>query len=102
MPLVFIKTRLKLNSMPTSLFELEGYIIEHTPNESSCGGALLYIDHYINYKVHNNLKMYKAKELEPIFIEILNRNSKNTILDPSINILAWILQSLMMYTSMMG
>ena len=27
------KTRLKLNSMHTRTFELEGYIIEHTPTE---------------------------------------------------------------------
>ena len=50
-----------MNSMPTSTFELEGYIIEHAPTESSCGGALLYIDYHINYKVCNDLKMYKAK-----------------------------------------
>ena len=73
------KIKLKLNSMPTSTFELEGYIIEHTSTKSSCGGTLLYTDHHINYKVHNNLKMYKTKELESIFIEILNQNSKNTI-----------------------
>ena len=48
--------------------------------ESSHRGAVLYIDHHINYKVHNNLKMYKAKELESIFTEILNQNSKNTII----------------------
>ena len=89
--------------MPTSTFELEGYIIiEHTPTESSCGGALLYIDHHINYKVRNDLKMYRAKELESIFIEILNQNSKNTINGCIImDVLAWILQSVMMYTSMM-
>ena len=70
------ETRLKLNSMPTITFELEGYIIKHTPTESSCGGALLCIDHHINYKVCNNLKMYQAKELESIFIEILNQNQQ--------------------------
>ena len=66
--------------MRTSTFELEGYIIEHTHTESSYGGVLLYIDHHINYKVCNNLRIYKAKELESIFIEILNQNSKNTII----------------------
>ena len=66
--------------MPASRFELEGYILEHKPTESSCRGALLYIDQHINYKVCNNLKMYKIKELESIFIEILHQNSKNTII----------------------
>ena len=74
------ETRLKLNSMPASTFELEGYIIEHTPTESSCGAALLYIDFHINNKVRNDLKMSKAKEPESIFIEKLNQNSKNTII----------------------
>ena len=72
--------RLKLNSMSTSTFELESYIIEHTLTELSWGGALLYIDHHINYKVRKDLKIYKAKELESIFTEILNQNSKNTIM----------------------
>ena len=66
--------------MATSRFELEGYIIKHTPTESSCGGALLCIDDHINYKVRNDLEMYKAKELESISIETLNQNSKNTII----------------------
>ena len=64
---------LKLNSMPTSTFEVEGYIIEHTPTESSCRGAFLYIDCHINYKVCNNVKMYKAKQLESVFLEIINQ-----------------------------
>ena len=49
--------------MPTSTFELEGYAIKHTPTESSC-----------------NLKIYQTKELESNFIEILNQNSKSTII----------------------
>ena len=66
--------------MSNSTFELEGYIIEHALTESSSRGAVLYIDHHINYKVHNNLKMYKAKELESILIEILNQNPKSMII----------------------
>ena len=72
--------------MPTSTFELEGYVTEHIPTESRCGGALLYFDNHINYKLltitinYNDLKMYKTKELESIFIEILNQTSKSTII----------------------
>ena len=29
------ETRFKFNSMPIGTFELEGYVIEHTPTESS-------------------------------------------------------------------
>ena len=43
------ETRLKLKLMGTSTFELESYIIKHTPTELSCGVSLLYTDHYINY-----------------------------------------------------
>ena len=38
--------------MPTSTFELEGYVIEDTPSESSYGGVLIYNDNHINNKVH--------------------------------------------------
>ena len=74
------ETRFKFNSMTISTFELEGHVIEHKPIESSCGGSVLYIDKIIKHKVCDDLKIYKAKELELIFIEILNQNSKNTII----------------------
>ena len=51
-----------------------------TKTESKCGGTLLYIKKGINYKLRTDLKIYKSKELESIFIEILNKNSKNTII----------------------
>ena len=74
------KTRLKFNSIPTSNFELEGYVIKPTPTEYSSVIALLCIDNHVNYKVCNNFKMYKAEEHESVLIEILNQNSKNTII----------------------
>ena len=43
-------------------------------------GALLYIAKDLNYKVRNDLKVYKAKELESIFIEVINKKSKNYII----------------------
>ena len=58
---------------------INNYEIEHAPTESSNGGALLYIKKGLAYKVRNDLKVYKSKELESIFIEILNKNSKNRI-----------------------
>ena len=70
--------------MPTSTFELEGYAIEHTPTESTWGCALLYIDNHINYKVCNDLKMYKAKELESIFSQDNNQKQK-PMADTSLN-----------------
>ena len=40
---------------------------------------MLYIKNDISYKLRNDLKIYKPKELESIFIEIINKNSKNII-----------------------
>ena len=54
-------------------------MIESTPTAASCGGALLYINKNINFKIRNDLKIYKYKELESVFIEIINRKGKNTI-----------------------
>ena len=53
-------------------------MIESTPTAASCGGALLYINKNINFKIRNDLKIYKYKELDPVFIEI-NRKGKNAI-----------------------
>ena len=40
---------------------------------------LLYISSDLNYKVRNDLKIYKAKELESVFVEIINKDKKNYI-----------------------
>ena len=39
----------------------------------------MYIKNDTLYKVRNDLKMYKSKNLESIFIEIINTNNKNTV-----------------------
>ena len=51
----------------------------HTPTESSNGGTLLYIKNDISYKLRNDLKIYKPKELGSIYIEITNKTSRNTL-----------------------
>ena len=58
-----------------------GYNIEHTPNESSNGVTLLYIKQGINYKLRKDLQIYKAKELESTFVEVLESGmSKNNMI----------------------
>ena len=47
--------------------------------KSADGGALLYIKDIINYKLRPDLNVEKEKELELIFIEILQKTSKNII-----------------------
>ena len=73
------ETRLNKSSIRNTNIDLSGYSFEHTPTEANCGGALLYIDNNINYIVRDDLCIYKTKELESVFIEIINSKGKNTI-----------------------
>ena len=59
---------------------IPGYNIEHTPTKSEKGGALLYISKELNSKSRNDLKLLKDKNLESVFIEILSKSDKNTII----------------------
>ena len=75
------ESRLKKGTKPISNIDLPNYKIEHTPTESEKGGSLLYISNNLNYKIRNDLMLYKPKELESIFIEILTKkNEKNIII----------------------
>ena len=58
----------------------EGYVTKHTPTESSCGRALLYINKNINYICRTDLEIYKEKDLESGFIETVSPTSKNAII----------------------
>ena len=73
------ESRLNKDIAPLKNINLQNYNIQHTPIESNKGGSLLYISTDLSYKTRNNLKMYKSKELESIFIEIINKEGKNTI-----------------------
>ena len=72
--------RLQTGVQSIANISIDGYVIEQTPTESSKGGALLYINNKINYKMRNNLQIYKSKELESIFIEIIESKGKNIII----------------------
>ena len=76
------ETKFSKNITPSINFSLPKYSIEHTPAESSAGGALLYIADYLTYKQRKDLtkQAYKSKELESIFIEIMYKKKKNVIL----------------------
>ena len=60
--------------------DIPGYNIEHTPTKSDESGALLYIPKELNYKNRNDLKLYKGKNLESVFIEVLSKFGKSTII----------------------
>ena len=49
------------------------------PTKSANGGALLYIRDTINYKLRPDINVETEKELESVFIEILQKISKNII-----------------------
>ena len=59
--------------------EIQGYSYEHTPTEASCGGALLYISKKFNYKPRNDLLLYKPRQLETVFVEIIFPKKSNLI-----------------------
>ena len=62
---------IKINNIPINNISIENYSYEHIPTEFSAGGVMLYIGNHLNYKIRKDLSIYKAKELESIFIEII-------------------------------
>ena len=51
-----------------------------TPTVASKGGVLIYVKEGINFEPRNDLTIYKEKELESCFIEVLNQRQKNSII----------------------
>ena len=60
---------------------MENYNIEHVPTESANGGVLQYVKIAINYKPRPDLMIYKKRELEPVFIEIIPKDPKNIVVE---------------------
>ena len=73
------ETKIKKVSHPTFDINLHNYNTFHTPTESSSGGTLLYVSKTLNSKIRKNLQIYKSKELESTFIEIVNKKKKNIL-----------------------
>ena len=71
---------LKLNQNPLTSVQLAGYSIEYTPTEYNNGGTLRYVKKGINYKLRKDLQIYKPKQLESTFIEIV-QNKDRIIID---------------------
>ena len=65
---------------PTTNIEIEGYQSPiGTPTEATKGGVLLYVSNDLNFKPRPDLNIYQAKEIESIFIEVINKKSSNNI-----------------------
>ena len=75
-----MKSRVPTKKDPMNNINIPGYNTEHTPTKSDKGGALLYISKELHYKSRNDLKLYKDKNLESVFIEVLSKSDKNTII----------------------
>ena len=73
------ESRIKRNQKALSNIEIPNYKVEQCSTESAIGRALLYIKNDILYKVRNDLKMYKSKNVESIFTEIINTNNKDIV-----------------------
>ena len=52
---------------------------ESTPTKATKGGVLIYVRQGLHYKIRNDLNIYKAKELESKFVEIVNKGSANEV-----------------------
>ena len=67
----------KLKNKPSVDINLTGY---HTPyckyTEANKGGTLLYVNKELNYKP----ELYKSKDLQSSFIEIINQKESNDII----------------------
>ena len=55
------------------------------------GGTLLYIASHLFYKSRPNLSIYKANQLEPTFIEVINPKKVILLLAVFTNIEIWML-----------
>ena len=54
------ETKIKKDIHSIVPISIKGYSCEHTPTESACGGALLYISDGLHYKPRNDLLIYKS------------------------------------------
>ena len=71
--------RLKVNRTLLSNIDLKDYTYEWTHTEALKGGTFIYIDNKLQYKIWNDLKLYKEKQIESTFLKIIEPNLKNKI-----------------------
>ena len=73
------ESKLNRNKKHLATIDLPNYSIEHCPADGANGGTLLYIKEDLIYKLKNDFNIFKSKELESIFIEIINPKHTNVI-----------------------
>ena len=76
-----LESRILKDTNLSKNINIHNYSVELTPTESHTGGALLYIDNKLSYKIRQDLCIYKSSsELESTFIEIINPKKTNIII----------------------
>ena len=75
------ETRIINGIEPIFDISIPGYNQYHTPTESSKGGVIIYVNKNLDVKRRFDLeeKLYKSKELESVFIEVINHRTKNEL-----------------------
>ena len=65
-----------------SNIDLNNYSFEFTATEYTKGGTLIYTENDLRHKIRKDLNLYKEKEIESIFVEIIEPNlgNKNKII----------------------
>ena len=71
-----VNFNIKQNENPIDNINLQNYNTEHCTTEATNGGILLHFKDII-YKLKKDLKIYKSKYLESIFLEVINQSCKN-------------------------
>ena len=69
-----LKDKIGINNL-----KLQNYNMEFCPTSSNAGGTVLYINEKHSYKPRADLSVYKERELESTFIEIVNPKRSNII-----------------------
>ena len=74
------ESKIKKNSEPKIDIKIPNYQNPiGTPTEAAKGGVLLYVKEGISVEPRDDLTIYKEKELESYFIEVVNQKHKNSI-----------------------
>ena len=75
------ESKIRYNINPKSDINIDGYQSpESMPSHASKGGVLIYARKGINYVPRADLAIQKEKELESLFVEIINTKGKNEII----------------------
>ena len=75
---VWQETRITKQVSLLNNLNFNNYCFESTSEiEISTGGTLLYLANHLSYKCRNDLNIYKTKELESNFTEIVNAKKSN-------------------------